>query len=132
MSALGVMAQDLLALIEHLDDPELQGAAAELRDVAKESDALDVRFQEAVEKVKRLIDGKITGSHMIRGCGETPCVCRPVEDRFDAQESWRDEPEADREPTDDDLYNGPGMEGGISYGMQDDSPGSLGENDWRL
>jgi hypothetical protein len=40
------------------------------------------------------------------------------------------EPE-DREPTDDELYNGPGREGGIAYGP-DDSPGSLGEHDWRL
>jgi hypothetical protein len=35
------------------------------------------------------------------------------------------------EPTDDDIYNGSGVEGGIAYGP-DDSPGSLGENDWRL
>jgi hypothetical protein len=37
----------------------------------------------------------------------------------------------DGEPTDDEIYNGPGREGGISYGP-DDSPGSLGENDYRL
>lgn len=35
------------------------------------------------------------------------------------------------EPTDDDLANGFGMEGGIPYAT-DDGPGSLGENDWRL
>ena len=34
------------------------------------------------------------------------------------------------EPTDDDIYNGHGMEGGIAYTT--DEPGSLGENDWRL
>lgn len=34
-------------------------------------------------------------------------------------------------PTDDELYNRPGVEGGIAYAM-DDAPGSLGENDWRL
>ena len=40
------------------------------------------------------------------------------------------EPGCVREPTDDDLYNGHGMEGGIAYTT--DEPGSLGENDWRL
>jgi hypothetical protein len=34
-------------------------------------------------------------------------------------------------PTDDEIYNRPGVEGGIAYPM-DDGPGSLGENDWRL
>lgn len=38
----------------------------------------------------------------------------------------------DREPTDDEIYNRPGVEGGIAYDLADDSPGSLGENDWRL
>lgn len=37
----------------------------------------------------------------------------------------------DREPTDDEIYNGPGREGGIGYDMFD-GPGSLGENDYRL
>jgi hypothetical protein len=36
-----------------------------------------------------------------------------------------------REPTDDEIYNGFGREGGISYDPYDE-PGSLGENDWRL
>lgn len=36
----------------------------------------------------------------------------------------------DREPTDDEIYNRPGVEGGIGY--THDAPGSLGENDWRL
>lgn len=35
------------------------------------------------------------------------------------------------EPTDDEIYNRPGVEGGIGYDMFDE-PGSLGENDWRL
>ncbi len=39
--------------------------------------------------------------------------------------------EDDREPTDDDIYNGYGREGGIAY-APDDQPGSLGENDPRL
>lgn len=34
-------------------------------------------------------------------------------------------------PSDDDIYNRAGVEGGIAYDM-DDAPGSLGENDWRL
>ena len=42
-----------------------------------------------------------------------------------------DEPGCDREPTDDQWYNRPGVEGGIGY-APDDQPGSLGENDWRL
>ncbi len=37
----------------------------------------------------------------------------------------------EREPTDDDIYNRPGVEGGIGY-APDDQPGSLGENDFRL
>ncbi len=37
----------------------------------------------------------------------------------------------EREPTDDDIYNGYGREGGIAY-APDDQPGSLGENDPRL
>jgi len=37
-----------------------------------------------------------------------------------------------REPTDDDLANGFGMEGGIAYDTTDNEPGSLGENDPRL
>ncbi len=39
--------------------------------------------------------------------------------------------EDDREPTDDEIYNRPGVEGGIVYD-QFDEPGSLGEHDWRL
>ena len=35
------------------------------------------------------------------------------------------------EPTDDEIYNRPGVEGGIAYATND-APGSLGENDWRL
>lgn len=35
------------------------------------------------------------------------------------------------EPTDDDIYNGPGVEGGIVHGP-DDEPGSRGEHDPRL
>jgi hypothetical protein len=54
-------------------------------------------------------------------CGSTEPDCEP-----DCPEVPRD-----REPTDDEIYNGPGREGGISYGP-DDSPGSLGENDYRL
>lgn len=38
---------------------------------------------------------------------------------------------ASREPSDDDIYNRVGVEGGIGYGP-DDEPGSLGEHDWRL
>ena len=34
-------------------------------------------------------------------------------------------------PTDDEVYNRPGVEGGIGYPL-DDGPGSLGENDPRL
>lgn len=34
-------------------------------------------------------------------------------------------------PSDDEIYNGPGREGGIAFGP-DNEPGSLGENDWRL
>lgn len=37
----------------------------------------------------------------------------------------------DREPTDDEIYNGYGREGGISYDVYDE-PGSLGEHDFRL
>lgn len=46
---------------------------------------------------------------------------------------WDDYPGGGRdgEPTDDDIYNGPGVEGGVVYD-QFDGPGSLGENDWRL
>lgn len=36
------------------------------------------------------------------------------------------------EPTDDEIYNGVGVEGGIAYDTTADEPGSLGENDWRL
>ncbi len=39
--------------------------------------------------------------------------------------------ELEREPTDDDIANGYGREGGIAY-APDDQPGSLGENDPRL
>ena len=35
-------------------------------------------------------------------------------------------------PTDDELYNRPGVEGGIAYALSGDEPGSLGENDHRL
>lgn len=35
------------------------------------------------------------------------------------------------EPTDEEIYNGFGVEGGIAYDPYDE-PGSLGENDWRL
>lgn len=35
-------------------------------------------------------------------------------------------------PTDDQLANGYGVEGGIGYSVVNDEPGSLGENDWRL
>lgn len=35
-----------------------------------------------------------------------------------------------REPSDDEIYNRPGVEGGIPY--TNDEPGSLGENDFRL
>jgi hypothetical protein len=45
---------------------------------------------------------------------------------------WSDEREARDEPTDNEIYNRPGVEGGIGYSLADDSPGSLGENDWRL
>ncbi len=38
---------------------------------------------------------------------------------------------SEREPTDEDVYNGYGREGGIGY-APDDQPGSLGENDPRL
>lgn len=48
------------------------------------------------------------------GC-ECPCGC----------------PRSRDEPTDDEIYNRPGVEGGIGYSL-DDAPGSLGENDWRL
>lgn len=37
----------------------------------------------------------------------------------------------DSEPSDDEIYNGFGREGGIAYDPYDE-PGSLGENDWRL
>lgn len=40
--------------------------------------------------------------------------------------------ETDREPTDNEIYNRPGVEGGIGYPLFGDVPGSLGENDWRL
>lgn len=42
------------------------------------------------------------------------------------------EKEEPREPTDDEIYNRAGVEGGIGYSLADDSPGSLGEHDWRL
>ena len=42
------------------------------------------------------------------------------------------EPGCDLEPTDDEIYNRPGVEGGIGYPLGGDEPGSLGENDWRL
>ena len=35
-------------------------------------------------------------------------------------------------PTDDEIYNRVGVEGGIAYDTTTDEPGSLGENDWRL
>lgn len=35
-------------------------------------------------------------------------------------------------PADDELYNRPGVEGGIAYALSGDEPGSLGENDHRL
>ena len=35
-------------------------------------------------------------------------------------------------PTDDEIYNRVGVEGGIGYDTTADEPGSLGENDWRL
>ena len=35
-------------------------------------------------------------------------------------------------PTDDEIYNRVGVEGGIAYDTTADEPGSLGENDWRL
>ncbi len=43
----------------------------------------------------------------------------------------RESADEDREPTDFEIYNGYGREGGIAY-APDDQPGSLGENDWRL
>jgi len=51
----------------------------------------------------------------------------PVNYRWEGRAVRIEEPE----PTDDEIYNRPGVEGGIAYAM-DDAPGSLGENDWRL
>jgi hypothetical protein len=39
---------------------------------------------------------------------------------------------ADGEPTEDEIYNGYGREGGIGYDTTYDEPGSLGEHDYRL
>jgi hypothetical protein len=50
------------------------------------------------------------------------------------RELSEEEEEARRQedgPTDDEIYNRPGVEGGIGFPM-DDAPGSRGENDWRL
>ena len=35
-------------------------------------------------------------------------------------------------PSDDEIYNRVGVEGGIAYDTTADEPGSLGENDWRI
>ena len=35
-------------------------------------------------------------------------------------------------PTDDQIYNRVGVEGGIAYDTTADEPGSMGEDDWRL
>ena len=35
-------------------------------------------------------------------------------------------------PSDDEIYNRVGVEGGIAYDTTADEPGSLGDNDWRI
>ena len=52
-------------------------------------------------------------------------------DDEDDDEAWRKRRDEDG-PTDDEIYNRPGVEGGIGYDMGGDEPGSLGEHDWRL
>lgn len=55
-----------------------------------------------------------------------------------ADRLWRIEDkleEAQRQedgPSDDEIYNRVGVEGGIGYDTTADEPGSLGENDWRI
>lgn len=57
---------------------------------------------------------------------------RPTEEEFASLPVLDlDEFQRDGEPTDDEIYNGYGREGGIAYDPTDE-PGSLGENDWRL
>jgi hypothetical protein len=50
----------------------------------------------------------------------------------DSDGEWTGRDTEPAEPTDDEIYNRVGVEGGIGYSLTDDSPGSLGENDWRL
>lgn len=65
----------------------------------------------------------------LRRNGELPDAFTP-EERARYRATLRgDYPEG--EPTDDEIYNGLGREGGIAYDPADE-PGSLGENDWRL
>lgn len=59
---------------------------------------------------------------MCSSCGATPALHR----RDLCEECGA----AAGEPTDDQIYNRTGVEGGIGY--TDDALGSLGENDWRL
>jgi hypothetical protein len=54
-------------------------------------------------------------------------ACDPCECGGQCDDCRRDEDG----PTDDEIYNRVGVEGGIAYPL-DDAPGSLGENDWRL
>lgn len=49
----------------------------------------------------------------------------------DGEDEWRRRRDEDG-PTDDEIYNRPGVEGGIGYDIGGDEPGSLGEHDWRL
>jgi len=57
-------------------------------------------------------------------------------ERLEQKDAFRCEPDpscgqSDGEPSDDEIYNRAGVEGGIAYPL-DDAPGSLGEHDWRL
>ena len=60
-------------------------------------------------------------------------IARHQQDRDD--KLLADELEARRQedgPSDDEIYNRVGVEGGIAYDTTADQPGSLGENDWQL
>lgn len=62
-------------------------------------------------------------------------ICKTVDcHSLSCPTSWYEdhhEHSDDREPTDDEVYNRVGVEGGIGYPL-DDGPGSLGEHDFRL
>lgn len=81
------------------------------------------KFRRQMEKLGVGVSISVGDGPMVEVVPDPRCVC--------AETSARNCPVHQHDgPSDDEIYNRPGVEGGIVY--TDDEPGSLGENDGRL